>query len=212
MGHSRLAHGWELARQPGVAESLISDFLRPAVRAVPSSMASRLGPCCIVLVPRFDDPAETSRWVQTEKGLEISVAVSPEEHDTGMDMLVCLGQALWERISAPERKAFWRLIDAEIRAGVAGEIDEDALAAKQRLLANLESARSPELLEQYGQASFAATAAEYVHCLWHDVTVRVGPEHLPERQLGRRLKHFARWFPPNPGSRLFPARETPRSF
>jgi hypothetical protein len=35
-------------------------------------------------------------------------------------------------------------------------------------------------------------AAEYVHCLWHDVTIRTGEEYLPAPQLRRRLELLAR--------------------
>jgi hypothetical protein len=204
---SRLAHGWELVRAPGVPGALIAGFVRPAIRAVPSAIAARLGGCRVTVVSRFDDPARTSQWSDTSPALEISVAADGgEQHDVAIDLLVCLGQVLWGRISRGERAAFWKLLDAEISAGVPGEIDEDALAAKRLLLASRANARSVTLLEAYGEAAFAATAAEYVHSLWHDVTVRVGAEHLPPEQLRRRLKLLERWFPPDPGYRLFPAR------
>jgi hypothetical protein len=54
-------------------------------------------------------------------------------------------------------------------------------------------ARDPRCLEQYGVASFAALAAEYVHCLWHDVTIRTGEAYLPAPQLRRRLELTARF-------------------
>jgi hypothetical protein len=49
------------------------------------------------------------------------------------------------------------------------------------------------------------TAAEHVHCLWHEVTIRIGPDYLPAERLRQRLKLMARWFPPDRGHRLFPA-------
>jgi hypothetical protein len=67
-----------------------------------------------------------------------------------------------------------------------------------------------QLLESYGFASFAGTAAEYVHCLWHEVTVRQGPDHLPPQWLRRRLELLAGWFPPDPGYRLFPPPDVSR--
>jgi hypothetical protein len=204
-GRARLAHGWELVRAPGVVESLITRFIRPAVRAVPSAMASRLGLCRIALVLQCDDPACTSQWNDTGTALEISVAaIDTEEHDVALELLLCLGQALWDELSLPERERYWRLLAAEVDDGFPGEIDEQALEAKQRLLATSASARSRRRLQEYGRASFAGTAAEYVHCLWHDVTIRTGPEHLPAPRLRRRLQLLARWFPPDPGYRLFP--------
>ena len=179
---------------------------------MPSAMANRLGHCRIVLVSAFDDPVRSSQWSETKDTLEISIATAGSaEHDVAMELLLCLGQALWERISAAQREAYWKLLDAEISEDVRGEIDEETLESKTWLLANRETARSLRRLERYGHASFAATAAEYVHCLWHDVTVRTGQEHLPAAPLRARLNVFARWFPPNSGYRLFPRRPTSTS-
>src|ERR1019366_8710520 len=94
-------------------------------------------------------------------------------------------------------------------ANISGEMDEQALDAKRLLLADRAHARDPRCLERYGVTSFAATAAEYVHCLWHDVTIRTGEAYLPAPQLRRRLELLARWFPPDRGYALFPARGGP---
>ena len=136
--------------------------------------------------------------------MEISLAAADrDEHDVAMEMLLCVGQALWERLPPNQHKAFWLLLDTEIRAGITGEIDEEALSEKRALMASRYSAASGRRLERYGRASFAGTAAEYVHCLWHDVEVRSGPDYLPAPQLRRRLELLSRWFPPNRGYRLF---------
>lgn len=74
---------------------------------------------------------------------------------------------------------------------------------KRALLASRAAARDAALIENYAAASFAATLAEYVHCLWHDVTVRAGPACLDPAVLRRRLELFALWFPPGRGRRLF---------
>ncbi len=86
---------------------------------------------------------------------------------------------------------------------MSGEIDEQALEEKRSLLASRVHARSRRQLARYGRAAFAGTTAEYVHCLWHDVTVRTGPDHLPAPQLRRRLELLAGWFAPDRGYRLF---------
>lgn len=203
-GSSRLAHGWRLMDSPEVPREIPLKFIRPAVRAVPSSMARRLGSCRISLLP-LAHPDVTSQWTETDVGLEVCVTTSGlEEHDAAMELLLCLGQALWGRLSANELQTYWTLLDREILEGVAGEIDEQALELKRALLASRCRSRRWEQLERYGCASFASTAAEYVHCLWHDVTVRTGPDHLPAPQLRRRLQLLARWFPPDRGYRLFP--------
>ena len=97
-----------------------------------------------------------------------------------------------------------RLCD-EISTGIEGEIDEQALEEKRSLFESRSHANNVKGLARYGLASFAGTAAEYVHCLWHEVTVRTGPDYLPVAPLRRRLELMARWFPPNRGYRLFPA-------
>jgi hypothetical protein len=200
----RLAHGWILSRDAGISESLVREFIRPAVRAVPSSMAQRLGPCRIAFLAQAELDG-TSQWTTTTSALEVSVMTNElEEHDIAMELLVCLGQALWERLTVAELRAYWTILRDEINSGVAGEIDEQALAEKRSLLASSSHAKSARHLESYGCSSFAGTAAEYVHCLWHDVSIRSGANYLPAEALRRRLELLARWFPPDRGYRLFP--------
>jgi len=209
-GPSRLAHGWRLEAAPGLPVELADGFVRPAVRAVPRALAARLKPCRIRLLERLEGPEQASQWTEGEAGLEIAVACDGVElHDAAMELLVCLGQALWGQLAPAESSTYLILLCDEVFACVAGEIDEEALAAKRRLLSGRLAARSRRRLQDYARASFAATAAEYVHCLWHDVTVRIGPEHLPAPQLRRRLELLARWFPPDRGYRLFAAATGP---
>jgi hypothetical protein len=200
----RLAHKWILSRDSGISESLVREFIRPAVRAVPSSMARRLGPCRIALLAQAElDVA--SRWTTTTSALEVSVTTSElEEHDIAMELLVCLGQGLWERLSVAESSAYWTILRDEINSGIEGEIDEQALDEKRSLLESSAHVNSARHLERYGCSSFAGTAAEYVHCLWHDVSIRSGASYLPAEPLRRRLELLARWFPPDRGYRLFP--------
>ena len=201
-GALRLAHRWTLLRRPGLSHALVREFIRPAVRAVPASMARRLGHCRISL--EIADPTVASQWTETEAGLAVSVMTAgSEDHDIAMELLLCLGQALWEKLSDGELREYWLVLDQEIRAGISGEIDEQALEEKRSLLASRVHARSRRQLARYGRAAFAGTAAEYVHCLWHEVTARTGPDHLPAPQLRRRLELLAGWFPPDRGYRLF---------
>lgn len=201
----RLAHGWTLEGGPGHFAALVRDFIRPAVRAVPSSLARRLGSCRIFL------PAElaagvASRWTAADDGLVVQVSTAESEaHDVAMELLLCLGQALWEKLTDEEVRAYWEILCQEVGAGVEAEIDEQALEEKRSLLKSRSHAHSVKRLARYARASFAGTAAEYIHCLWHDVTVRTGPDYLPAPWLRRRLELLKRWFPPDRGHRLFPA-------
>jgi hypothetical protein len=196
----RAGADFEVEGPPG----LVAEFIRPALRAVPATLASRLGCCRITLPLRLEDPELGSRWIETGEALEIEVATEGiEPHDVAMELLLCLGQALWENVGGADRSAYLRLLRDEIEAGVSGEIDEQALCEKRLVLAGPLSARSRRRMERYASASFAGTVAEYVHCLWHDVTIRTGPDHLPAPWLRRRLEMLAGWFPPGRGYRLF---------
>lgn len=168
-------------------------------------MARQLGRCRVSVVEDLSSASVASKWTVTDLELEISLATTGrEDHDIALELLLCLGQALWEKLSDSQRKAYWLLLDEEISAGTPGEIDEDALKQKRLLLSNRTSAGNRQRLARYGSASFAGTASEYVHCLWHDVTVRTGAAFLPAKQLRRRLELLARWYPPGRGHRLFP--------
>jgi hypothetical protein len=169
-------------------------MFQDALRAVPATITGRIGLCRVETVP---DPGFGSSWRRTTDSLEITVATEDvEEHEVAMEVLLCVGQALWETTTPAEREAWLRVVIDEIDAGVEGEIDEDALREKHALLGGVASARSRRRLLRYAGASFASTVAEYVHSLWHDVTVREGPEHLPARWLKRRFDLMKRWFGP----------------
>lgn len=199
-----MRRGWELAHGPEIPESLVAGFVRPALDAVPASMARRLGRCRIRLRGEIK-PGVASRWRLCKPGLVVSVATADvEDHDVAMEVLRCLAQALWEKLLPAELNQYGSLLEEEIASGVEAEIDEEALEAKRLLSKSRSHARGMERLADYVRASFAATAAEYVHCLWHDVTVRTGPEFLAPAPLRRRLELLARWFPPGRGYRLFP--------
>jgi hypothetical protein len=201
----RLTHRWTLSRSSGMSQTLVREFIRPAVRAVPSSMARRIGACRISLSAEAAADV-TSQWTITNSGLEVSVTTTGfEEHDVAMELLLCLGQGLWERLSDRELRAYWMLLCDEINMGIEGEIDERALEEKRTLFESRSHANSGRRLTRYGRSSFAGTAAEYVHSLWHEVTIRTGPDYLPALPLRRRLELMARWFPPDRGYRLFPA-------
>ncbi len=198
----RLAHGWELE---GAAPALAREFIRPAVRAVPPGMVRRLGRCHISVQPELAEPGAASIWTDNEGRLEVRLAsAETTPHDVAIELLTCLGQALWEKLEDAEVKAWWTLLDREIRLGVKGEIDEQALSEKRALLAGPAAARNRRKLARYGRAAFAGTAAEYAHSLWHDVSIRSGPDFLPADALRARLELLARWFPPGRGYRLFP--------
>lgn len=206
----RLAHGWRLEDRAGVEPEVIREFLRPAVRAVPARLAARLGPCRIVAEALLEGEEIRSRWTLARGGLEIVLATAGvEPHELALELLLCVGQALWE--ASPQDHPGWlRLLDRELSTGVAGEIDQEVFQFKTALLSSPAAARSLRQTERFAAAAFAATVAAYVHALWHDVTVREGPEHLPPAVLQRRLEYLTQRYPPNRGYRLFAKRVPPR--
>lgn len=166
-------------------------MVEEAVEALPETITNRVG---AVRVRLEREPGFGSRWERTEEGLQVVVATEGvEEHDIAMEVLLCVGQALWETTTPAEREAWLRVIGEEIEAGVEGEIDEDALVEKRALLGGGLSARSRRRLLRYAGASFASTVAEWVHSRWHEVTVREGPEQLPAEWLRRRWEVLERW-------------------
>lgn len=88
-------------------------------------------------------------------------------------------------------KRYLALLGRELREAVTGEIDEEALEAKEAGT------------ENYPSLSFSGTLADYMHALWHDVEIRQGEMHLPARFLRKRFELLRDIFPPNPGYVLF---------
>jgi hypothetical protein len=206
----RLPHNWRLIAEPRLSAEIVREFIRPAIRAVPRSMARRLPLCVFLLVPSLEEEDIVSRWTETEDRLELTVSTAGvDPHDVALELLVCLGQALWERATAGERTDWLQLLGAELEAGVSGEIDEVALRARRELLSSRSAARSTRRLQHYAGVSFASTVAEYIHCMWHDVTLRIGLEHLPAEWLRGRLELMVRFFPLDPGQRVIGQERAP---
>ena len=216
---SHLEHGWEFHSALSLTPAEERTMVREPAAAVPAAIAERLGKMRVLAVPyvagsesgdlvRFSKPAgetHTAVWVESEGRIHLVLAcreLSP--HDTGFEFLASLGELRRPRLTPEELERFTQLLEAELRAGVTGEIDEDALAAKQALTSGgPHRLRNRQRLERYRDASWASTVAEYMHGLWHDVQIRVGPEHLPLPPLRRRMKLLAEMFPPNPGYQVF---------
>ncbi len=195
---------WDLTDRSGLPRETIEDFLEPAVDAVPASILARVGDCSISIVRELDDPTLSSAWTDEDTRVEITLAgADADPHNLALELLFCVGQALWERLLPGEEAGWLRLLDEEIRSEIGGEIDEETVAAKERLLSSPALAGDANALFEYAADSFASTAAEFIHALWHDVTLRSGPEHLPPEALRRRFELLARWFPLDPGQELF---------
>ena len=216
---SHLAHDWELHSAVFLSPAEERTMVREPAQAVPGAAAKRLGPLRALIVPYvacaedgdvvcFSKPegeTHSSVWVETDERICLILPCRElDPHDSGFEFLASVAELLRPRLSAEELQRYAELLEEEIRAGVQGEIDEDAAADKQLFVkgrAHHRRGRSP--FERYRDISFVSTMAEYMHGLWHDVQIRVGPEHLPLPQLRRRLKLLSDLFAPNPGYRVF---------
>ncbi len=194
-------------------------MVREPAQAVPAAIAERLGKVRVLVVPYvgclesgdlvcFSKPkGETHSAVWLEMDERVNLVLPCREldpHDTGFEFLGSIAELLRPKLRSDEVERYTQLLEEELRMGVRGEIDDEALAAKQPLLSS-HARRRPNRaqFEHYRDVSFASTAAEYMHGLWHDVQIRIGPKHLPLPQLRRRMNLLAELFPPNPGYRVF---------
>ena len=118
------------------------ETIHEALASVPTALARRLGAVEVDL--RAGEEEIASRWRWGKNGVEVEVnpnEISP--HDCALELLTCLGQALWNSASAEERRAWLKLLREEIEAEVEGEIDERALREKRAMLSSRVLAASP---------------------------------------------------------------------
>lgn len=220
---SHLAHGWEMHAAVPLTRAEERTMVREPAMAVPESVAKRLANLRVLLVPYvscaedgdricFSKPSgetHSSVWLETEERINLVLPCRElDAHDTGFEFLASVAELLHPRLTGPELARYAELLEAELGAGIPGEIDEDSLLAKEPLMKRRAQRRVRSAFERYRDISFAGTMAEYLHGLWHDVQIRIGPEHLPLPQLRRRMELLAEMFPPNPGYRVF-AEELP---
>ena len=213
---SHLAHGWEMHSAVLLTPAEERSMVREPAEAVPESIARRLGKVRVLLVPfvgcfetgdrvAFSDPAgekHSAVWLENEARIDLVLACRDfDAHDTGFEFLASVAELLRSRLTPRETEQYANLLNEELDGNVAGEIDQDAYEAKQALRGRRARAGAP--FKKYRDVSFASTGAEYMHGLWHDVQIRIGPEHLPVSALRKRMTLLAEMFPPNSGYRLF---------
>lgn len=219
---SHLPHDWEMHSAVLLTPAEERTMVREPVHAVPASAAERLGKVRVLVVPYvgcfesgdavcFSKPegeTHSAVWVEMEDRTRLVLACRElDAHDTGFELLASIAQLLHSKLRGRELEPYTRLLEEELSEGVGGEIDKEALSAKEAFLKHhSDSAERKESFAAYRDASFVSTMAEYMHGLWHDVQIRTGPEHLPVPQLRLRMDLLAKLFPPNPGYSLF-ARE-----
>jgi hypothetical protein len=215
---SRLAHDWEMHSAVALSPSEERTMVREPARAIPQAIARRLGNLRILLVPfvacyptgdmvAFSSPEgekHSAVWMENRNRIDLVLACRDlDPHDTGWEFLASVAELLRSRLTSEEMERYTILLQEELGQGFDGEIDEDAYEAKQPLRRRSRWSRSGPQFLKYRDVSFTSTCAEYVHGLWHDVQIRMGPEHLPVPVLRRRMILMSEMFPPNPGYGLF---------
>ena len=216
---SSLPHDWEFHAALLLTPAEERTMVREPAHAAPESLAARLGKLRVLVVPFvgcfetgdavcFTKPAgetHSAVWVEAEDRTHLILACRDlDAHDTGFEFLASVAQLSLPKLIPRELLGYSRLLEEELREGVSGEIDKEALAARDAYLKFRGTANSKAAqFEKYRNLSLVSTLAEYMHGLWHDVQIRVGPEHLPVPQLRRRMMSLAEAFPPNPGYNLF---------
>jgi len=215
---SRLVHDWEMHSAVALSPSEERTMVREPARAVPQAIARRVGKLRILLVPfvacspsgdrvAFSNPQgekHSAVWLENRNRIDLVLASRDlDPHDTGWEFLASVAELLRVRLTPEEVSRYTSMLKEELSQGFEGEIDEEAYQAKQPLRRrNLWSRTGPQFLK-YRDVSFTSTCAEYIHGLWHDVQIRLGPEHLPVPVLRQRMILMAEMFPPNPGYELF---------
>lgn len=219
---SRLGHDWEMHSAVALSPSEERTMVREPALAVPQAIARRLGKLRILLVPfvacypmgdvvAFSNPEgekHSAVWVESSNRIDLVIACRDlDPHDTGWEFLASIAELLRPRLGIEELGRYTKLLQEELGEGFEGEIDEEAYGAKQPLRRHNRWSRTGPQFLKYRDVSFTSTCAEYMHGLWHDVQIRLGPEHLPVSALRKRMLLMAAMFPPNPGYKLFAAGE-----
>jgi hypothetical protein len=193
-------------------------MVREPMQAVPRRIVERLGKARLLLVPylaclesgdhvsyeRPQGEKHSSVWLEEEDRIDLLLSCRDlDAHDTGFELLATIAELLRARLTAEELDSYTRLLEDELRRGVPGEVDEEAREAKRPLLEHPIKRWPTKAFEAYRKVSLTSTLAEYMHGLWHDVQVHLGPEHLPIADLRRRMILLSELFPPNDGYHVF---------
>ena len=215
---SRVAHDWEMHSSVPLSPSEERTMVREPAQAVPQAIARRLGKLRILLVPfiacfptgdtvAFSNPQgekHSAVWLENESRIDLVLSCRDlDPHDTGWEFLASIAELLRARLTSEELDRYTSMLKEELGKGFEGEIDEDSYEAKQLLRRRRRWLQTGTLFMKYRDISFTGTCAEYMHGLWHDVQIRLGPEHLPVSVLRERITLMADIFPPNPGYELF---------
>jgi hypothetical protein len=102
-------------------------------------------------------------------------------------------------------KEYEALLEAELKAGVHGEVDDASWRLKNELTRRDRNFKRPtDRLREYVRQSFIDTLTLYLHGICCDIDVEPGPRQIPSNYLRKRLQLLKELFPPPQGYAVFP--------
>ena len=170
--------------------------------------ASKEGPDVVI---SFQHPREEVRrlsafeTVSDESYLFVSAGFG-EDTDIHDVLFRALAQQIVSSPDAPFVAPFRKLVTAELRNRVHGEVGDIAWDLKKSLLGlQSDEKERTDLLERYLDQALRDTVALYLHGLCCDIDLRANPKQLASKYIRKRLLLIKDHLPPPAGVGLFPS-------
>ncbi len=179
--------------------------LVPYLAADPGNAKSSTG-FRIAFEPPADGAKRYTASVADRGENYIFLAIRDEElFDAHILLYTCLAQRIVKLLGEGLGTAFYRLLDAELKAKARGEVNEDCWRLKNELLrCRPGTDNHTSVLERYRRQALEDTLALYLHGLCCDIDIEVGPKQLPSKHVRKRLLALKEQLPPPDGVALFP--------
>jgi len=204
------------------------ELLEEPVAALPPSLAALLPEIRIFLVPYLcrtrarhqqeagdtfiaTEPPESGESVPSSTVLELDGAVlafavkGAEVADHHYRFYRAIAELVADSLPGGIPKEYEALLEAELKAGVHGEVDDASWRLKNELTRRDRNFKRPtDRLREYVRQSFIDTLTLYLHGICCDIDVEPGPRQIPSNYLRKRLQLLKELFPPPQGYAVFP--------
>jgi len=204
------------------------ELLEEPVAALPPSLAALLPEIRIFLVPYLcrtrarhqqeagdtfiaTEPPESGESVPSSTVLELDGAVlafavkGAEVADHHYRFYRAIAELVADSLPGGIPKEYEALLEAELKAGAHGEVDDASWRLKNELTRRDRNFKRPtDRLRQYVRQSFIDTLTLYLHGICCDIDVEPGPRQIPSNYLRKRLQLLKELFPPPQGYAVFP--------
>jgi hypothetical protein len=204
------------------------ELLEEPVAALPPAIAALLPEMRILLVPYLcrprahrkressdtfvsTEPPDSSEAVESSTVRERDAAVlafavkGTDVADHHYRFYRAIAELTADSLPGGIPEEYAALLEAELNAGVHGEVDEGAWRLKNELTRRDRNFKRPtERLKQYIRQSFTDTLTLYLHGICCDIDVEPGPRQIPSNWMRKRLAALKALFPPPPGYAVFP--------